>query len=371
MKFQRRNLIALSAVALAAWSFAAPASAARIGGAGHVYTMDNAVGGNSVLVYTRGAAGALTLAQTLATQGSGTGAGLGSQGAVTLSQDGDYLFVVNAGSGTLSTFSVGNKRLTLASTVATGGATPVSVTEFEGVVYVLNAGAGGNVSGFRNVDGTLTPLADGVRPLSDTIDVGAAEVSFDKLGRTVVVTEKATNRLTTYAARPDGTLGQPLATASSGATPFGFSFDAANHLIVSEAAGGAALGSAMSSYHFKGNAPQAPVLVSASVATLQTAACWTAVTPDGRFAFTANAGSASISSFSIAHNGALALVKTEIESSATAHPLDLVVSASGKRLFVLNSGDATIGGYSIGNEGGLSPLSVTTVPATSAGLAID
>ena len=105
MKFQRRSLFSLGAVAIAAFAFSMPASA-RVGGPGHVYTMNNAATGNQVLVFQRGAQGSLTLAQTVDTHGNGNGAGLGSQGAVTLSQDGEWLFVVNAGSGTLSTLHV-------------------------------------------------------------------------------------------------------------------------------------------------------------------------------------------------------------------------------------------------------------------------
>src|SRR5258707_406638 len=101
MKIPRRTLLAPLAVAIAA-ALAGPAQAdteARIGGHGHVYTISNDAAGNALLVYTRGSGGALALTQTVPTGGNGTGAGLGTQGAVTLSRDGRYLFAVNAGSG--------------------------------------------------------------------------------------------------------------------------------------------------------------------------------------------------------------------------------------------------------------------------------
>ena len=365
MKFQCRSLFSLSALAIAAFAFSMPASA-RVGGPGHVYTMNNAATGNQVLVFQRGAQGSLTLAQTVDTHGNGNGAGLGSQGAVTLSQDGEWLFVVNAGSGTLSTLHVGDDGLSLASTVATGGTTPISVTEHGGVVYVLNAGVGGNIAGFRNDGGTLTALADGVRHLSETAtDVGPAEVLFDKFGATVVVTEKITSRLTTYSAHADGTLSQPFVSVSAGTTPFGFVFDVSNHLLVSEAAT-----SSLSSYKFGGSPAVVPKVISAAVPTGQLAACWAAVTPDGRFAFTANAASASLSTYKVARNGALSLSSTAPEATG-AHPLDIAISDTGKRLFVLNTGNGTIGGFAIGQAGELSSLSATSVPTTAAGLAID
>ena len=63
--------------------------------AGKVFTSTNAVGTNELLVYDTGRDGSLSLLTRLATQGQGTGTGLGNQGAVTLSGNGRYLFVVN------------------------------------------------------------------------------------------------------------------------------------------------------------------------------------------------------------------------------------------------------------------------------------
>jgi len=51
-------------------------------------TLTNQVAGNAVAVFNRSADGTLTAAGTIATGGTGTGAGLGSQGAVALSDDG-------------------------------------------------------------------------------------------------------------------------------------------------------------------------------------------------------------------------------------------------------------------------------------------
>jgi 6-phosphogluconolactonase (cycloisomerase 2 family) len=364
-----RCVLAPSALALAA-ALAGPAQAAdaaRIGGHGHVYSLTNDAAGNALLVYARGPGGTLTLAQTVSTGGLGTGAGLGSQGAVTLSQDGRWLFAVNAGSDTVAVLRVEEGGVVLASTVASGGHAPLSVTERAGIVYVLNTGVGGNVAGFRNEAGMLTALADGVRPLSDdAMDVGPAQVAFDRLGRNVVVTEKTTNLIDTWPARPDGRLGAATFTASAGATPFGFVFDPRNHLLVSEAAA-----STMSSYRFPGDMPHVPEVVSAAVPTGQVAACWAAATPDGRLAFTADAGTGAISSFEVDARGALTLAQSAAEIVPDSHPLDMVVSASGKRLFVLNTGNGTIASFGVGIHGRLHPLATVAVPATAAGLAID
>ena len=74
--------------------------------AGAVYTMTNAAAGNSVVAFRRGSDGTLEPAGAFSTGGQGTGAGLGSQGALILSPDSQWLFAVNAGSNSLSSFAV-------------------------------------------------------------------------------------------------------------------------------------------------------------------------------------------------------------------------------------------------------------------------
>ena len=55
---------------------------------------------------------------------------------------------VNAASNEISSFAVQPNGLTLASKVASGGATPISLSVYKNVLYVLNAGDPGNITGF-------------------------------------------------------------------------------------------------------------------------------------------------------------------------------------------------------------------------------
>ena len=136
-------------------------------GVGVVLTLSNQVAGNAVLVFNRDAHGSLTPAGSVPTNGVGTGAGLGSQGALAYSSDGNLLFVVNAGSNTVTSFRVSGSALTYASTASSGGTTPISLTANDGLLYVLNAGGTGNISGLRYAsNGTLTPIAGSTRALS-------------------------------------------------------------------------------------------------------------------------------------------------------------------------------------------------------------
>lgn len=336
---------------------------------GHLFASSNAVAGNELLVYAAPRGGAPTLRARLSTQGQGTGTGLGNQGAVTLSGNGRFLFVVNALSNSISTFAIRRQGLVLRSTVDSGGQRPVSVTEHDGIVYVVNAEGAGNVTGFRNVAGTLRPLAGSTQPLSAAGGTGPAQVGFSPDGDVLLVTEKATNKLTSYRVRRDGRIDAPLVTASAGVTPFGFAFDRRGHALVSEAFGGAVNASAVSSYGFEEWAPARPMPISASVGTTQTAACWVVVTPDGRHAYVTNTGSGTISSYGIRRSGQLMLAQA-VAATSDAGPIDAAVSADGRSLFVLNAGSNSITSYDITRDGSLTARGgVPGLPAGANGLA--
>src|SRR5260370_1149553 len=161
-----------------------------------VYTLANQTSGNAVALCTRAAEGTLTAAGTVSTGGTGTGAGLGSQGALALSDEGQLLFAVNAGSNEISAFVVNAEaRLSLVGRVPSGGTRPISLTVHDHLLYVLNAGGRGNISGFTIAsNGALTPIAGSTRPLSGAA-VGPAQVAFSPDGAVLVVTEKDTNLL--------------------------------------------------------------------------------------------------------------------------------------------------------------------------------
>ena len=152
-------------------------------------------------------------------------------------------------------------------------------------------------------------------------------------------------------------------------TPFGFAFDRRGNALVSEAFGGAANASAVSSYGFEDWAPAKPTVISASVADTQSAACWVVVTPNGRYAYVTNTGSGTISSYNVQRSGTLALAQA-IAATSGAGPIDSAISADGRGLFVLNAGSNSITSFAIGRDGSLTAAaSATGLPAGSNGLA--
>jgi len=330
---------------------------------GAVYTLTNQVGGNAVAVFARGADGRLTAAGTVSTGGTGTSASLGSQSAVTLSDDGRWLFAVNAGSNDVSVFSVSPAGLALASRTASGGTLPISLTVHANVLYVLNAGGTGNISGFAvGTSGALTAIAGATLPLSGS-NVGPAQVSFSPDGRRLVVTEKNTNRLDLYAVNANGVASGPTTTASAGGTPFGFSFGQRDELFVSEAAGSA------SSYEL--DATGNVSLVSGAVLTHQGAPCWAVVTNDGRIGFTGN-GAGSVSAFAIAPDGAISLVDANGGTALIGAGInDIALSHDSRYLYVLQTGGAqAIHAFRVQADGHLTALGpIAGLPTWTRGLA--
>ncbi len=330
---------------------------------GHVYTLSNQTTGNKVLDYARAANGTLTLAGSYSAGGNGSGGGLGNQGAVILADDDEVLIAVNAGSNTISSFKITGNGLNLKSTVSSGGSTPVSVTEHGGIVYVLNAGGMGNISGFKlGENDKLTAIANSTRPLSSSA-AGAAQVSFVRNGMALVITEKATNKIITYTVNEQGMPGMMHSITSSNPTPFGFAAGSHGNIYVSEAVGGAPGASTVSSYHvsMSGNIS----LITGPVGAGQSAACWVVLTQDEKYAYATNTASNNLSSFSIMPATGNFSVLQAIATTTQIGPIDADLSSNSKYLYVLNAGAHSIGVYEVANNGSLA--SVQNVPGLPVG----
>ncbi len=361
MRKLRLLLVPVVLAALAA-VVAGTANASDSNRSGAVYTLTNSPAGNAVAVFDRAQDGSLTPAGTFTTGGNGTGAGLGSQGALAISADGKLLFAVNAASNTISELAISPQAVQLIATVPSGGTHPISVAVNGNLVYALNDGGAGNISGFTATNDGLTPLAGSTRALHAGA-AGPAEVAFSPNGAFLVVTEKTSNTIDTFAVDGNGIAGAPASTSSAGTTPFGFTFDNAGQLLVSEAG-------TQSASSYTVDATGAHTITGPVSDGGQAGACWLISTNDGRFAYTANAGSATISGFSVAANGALALVNPVAASlGAGGHPLDLAVSGKGDFLYNLTDGHHAITGYAIAADGSLTQVTVAGgLPAGAIGI---
>src|SRR2546426_777577 len=249
----------------------------------------------------------------------------------------------------------------LTSRIPSGGTQPVSLTVHGNLLYVLNGGVSGNIAGFAlDANGGAAAIPGSSRALSGTA-VGPAQIAFSSDGRSLVMTEKNTNAIDVYAVGPDGVATGPVTYASAGGTPFGFAFDLRDELLVSEAAGTA-------SSYLLGSGGSLTV-VSGAVSTQQGAPCWLVVTQNGRFAYTANAHSGTISGFAVGTDGALSLLDAG-GATAVVGPgnIDLAVSANSRYLYQLRS-SGPITALRVENDGHLTTLGmVGAMPGSVAGL---
>ena len=345
------------------------AAFASAAGAEIVYTETNSANGNAVQIYQSAPDGSLTLTSTVGTSGLGTGAGLGNQGALALGGGDRWLYAVNAGSNDISVFAVSDAGLTLVDRVSSGGTMPISLTAHDQLLYVLNAGDTGNITGFRTGhDGHLHAIPNSTRPLSSS-SAGAAQVGFDGDGDALVVTEKATNRISTYSLVNDRPTG-PVLHTSNGMTPFGFAFDRRDTLLVSEAFGGHANAAALSSYDL--DEPGSLNVISGSVPAAQTAACWVVVARHGRYAYITNTGSGTVTGFRVARSGALTRLSADGVSGVTGGgPTDAGATRDGRKLFVLSPSIGQIVNFQVNEDGSLLKLGSTPgAPPTATGVVV-
>jgi 6-phosphogluconolactonase (cycloisomerase 2 family) len=328
----------------------------------HVFTMSN-TSPNEVLMYTRGSGGSLSLTTTAATGGNGTNVFLASQGALAVEEK--ALFAVNSKSDSISVLNISGSTLKLVGTVSSNGTQPVSLTYSNGVLYVLNSGGTGSISGFtfNKTTGSLTLIAGSTQPLSGMPNSGGAQISFTKNGAYLIVTEKNTNIIDVYKVTA-GVAGPPTSYSSNAPTPYGFATGLNNRFYLSEANGSVVNGSSVSSYSLPGGVPH---IISASVPTDQYAACWVSLNAANTVAYVTDAMSAAVSVFSIDSTGHLALIQTVITPEP---PFDNAVSGDGLYYYQLTATATNhqIVPYSIGANGILTQLPAVNGSGSAIGL---
>ena len=344
--------------------------------AGHVYVLNNPAGPNSISAFNRFADGTLAFASTTVIGGQGSGSNLGSQGSLILSPGRNWLFAVDAGSNQISVVAVDFRgNLTPVSVSSSGGVDPVSLTFSDNRLYVVNAGDSShaaNVTGFRvSVDGSLHPINKSTQPLS-AANPGPAEVQADLSGDTLIVTEKTTNVIDNYQIRSNGSLSAPTFTPSTGNEPFGFAFNPAHpfQFIVSDAFGGATNAGALTSYELQNSQVK---LEDGPVADQQTAPCWVAITSNGRFAYTSNTGSGSVSGYGIGQDGKLTLLPSTASTGTGSAPTEMALTGGSRFLYVLDSGTATLSAFQVQGDGSIVAVGLGSITLSTPiqGLAVD
>jgi 6-phosphogluconolactonase len=363
--------VALGAIAAGTAPPSAAAAQSESLAAQHaVFVMTNDADSNEVLAYERLPNGTLLEAHGYRTGGRGSGGTvdpLGSQGSLTLSDDGSYLFAANAGSGSVSVFRVFGARLVLTDRTPSGGSEPNAVAQHGKLVYVLNTAGSSSVVGFRVQNGKLTRIPNSQRFLSANF-VESASLAFSGDGRYLVVTERATNNIDVFGVQADGRLSPITVNPAVGTGTFSVVFAPNGAVLVSETGGPGPNSSTISSYSIVADGKLLPI--SAQVPTLGAANCWNVVTPDGRFVYASNAGTSSISGFEIGGGGTLTPLPGTVVgvNPAGSTNLDIAISADGAYLYSLNAGSGAIGIFKVEHDGHLTNFGTLGGLPAAAGL---
>jgi 6-phosphogluconolactonase len=337
---------------------------------GGVFTSSNSAAGNVVVAFARNGGGVLTKTGEFPTGGNGVGGGvdpLQSQNSVVLGEGHQRLYVVNAGSNSVSTFAVAqDATLRLLGTVPSAGNRPISLAVSRHRLFVLNSD-NSVISLALDDEGVPRTSPVGSVSLGDASD-GPSTIAASANGDLLFVTQRSANAIDVLRADEHGSLSPVGRQTSSGASPFGFAVTRRSQLIVSEAAGDAPNGAA-SSYDIGHDGTL--TTITSSVSTHQAAACWLVLTDNDHFAFVANAGSGSISGYAVGTAGTLTALdasgRTGVTNTADATPLDMNISRNGNLLYVLQTGTGTIGTFRIGIDGHLTALPDTPGLAAAAG----
>ncbi|MFJ8023740.1 lactonase family protein [Streptomyces sp. NPDC096311] len=334
-----------------------------------VFVQTDNPGGNAVVAYDRNADGTLTTAGSYPTGGlGGSLAGsvvdhLASQGSLAYDHEHHLLYAVNAGSDTVTVFAVHGDRLKRTQEVASGGSFPVSIAVHDNRVYVLNALDGGTVQGFVRVGDRLAAVPSwnpglGLDPAATPqFTHTPGEIAFTPDGtRLIVTTKAATNSIAVFPLDRSGApAAAPVVNSLPGTVPFGFVFDAAGRLQVTEAGT-----NAVATFAVARNGKVTPV--GSPIATGQAATCW--IVRDGRHLYTSNAGSNSLSGFRTGHRHSLVPLGNTATDGGT---VDAAVSSDGRYLYAQTGAKGIVDEFRVNRDGSLTAIGSVTVPDSVGG----
>jgi len=345
---------------------------------GAVYAATNDPTGNEIRVFNRRSDGQLAPAGDFQTGGLGSGNFEQSANSVVLGNRGGesspinftgserFLFTTNTNSDSVSVFRVEPNGLELVD-VEEGGQLdrPISVTVSNGVVYALNsdrpqcASQNASITGFTlDQDGGLTPIPGSTRPLAGNGPPfsGCTQVSFNKAGDVLAVTEKNADVISTYRVGSDGLASQPIRNETPGIGPFGFTFSQTDRLLTSENNGQAEGQGAASSFKIEKDATL--TAVSGNVRNTQTDTCWVVVTDNGKYAYATNAMSNNISSYRVRPDSTMTLLdpiagRADELPRPVAIAEDMTLSENSRYLYARNARDGDIFAFEVQPDGTL------------------
>jgi len=329
-----------------------------------VFVQTNGPAGNGIVVYDRNPDGTLAFADSHPTGGNGGRAvgapsdPLASQHSLVYDQSHRLLFAMNAGSDTVSVFSVDGDELDLTQVAPSGGPFPVSIAVRDDLAYVLDAGLAGFVSGFRIEGDHLEAIEGSTRTLGlanpnpPFFLSSPAQVGFSPDGKHLLVTTKGFNMVDVFAVDHDGELSAQPVRNLEAPVPFAFVFGPADLLVLVNA-GNSSLAT------FRIDQGGALVPAGAPVSDGQVAACW--IVSAHEFEYVANTGSNDISQYRVRGDGTVTLVNATAASGIPG-ATDMTTANGGKFLYVLSGTSSTVYAYRVEGDGSLTFIQTVPVP---------
>jgi len=380
----------------------------------NVYTQTNQTQ-NQIINFRRGMDGRLMEVQRVSTGGKGTNGyvpltgeesgpdSLISSNAVIVSRDRKYLFAVNAGENSVSSFAIGmDGMLTLIDTQATGKpvmgrsgtASSLAYNDRDSVLYVSHSLGPDHIRAFTVMGGKLTLRMDvksvNLPDMSDRVITQIATspdnqyliacVLLDARPNADGLTPAKEKNLVLFPIGMGGFLGDALFRNSGGVTPFATAFlNGKKDMFVTVLAAESA--AVLSTLAANGNVKTSkPSKIDVGMSPEPSEICWVSISEDDRFAFGANFGYGTVSTFRIDDSGVMVKMSTAAQEMGDGSFKGLAgVPSSGAGdnavaggfLFQLYANASKLVGYKIGDDGRLTKVSEVPVPHNSTqGLAV-
>lgn len=353
-------VLTTAAGVLAAPALASPADAT--GSAVFVQTDDPS--GNSIVAYDRGSDGRLHRGASYSTNGLGgilSGSVVdhtASQGAVRYDRAHALLYVVNAGSDSVTVFRVDGADLHRTQVIASGGTFPVSIASHGDAVFVLNARDGGSIQGFLRVGDFLVRVPRWHRALG--LDPNATpeftttpgQVAFSPDGSKLLVTTKGnTSAVDVFSMSRTRHLSRtPVVNKLPGAVPFAMTFDRRGHVLLAEAGT-----NALATFTLQPDSTLQPI---ATALTGQAATCW--IVRVGADVYLSNAGSANLSGYRL--TSAATVAKALGQTATDPGTVDAAASSDRRFLYVQTGASGVVDEFAVAPDGALASIGSVTVP---------
>jgi DNA-binding beta-propeller fold protein YncE len=339
-----------------------------------VYTISNDPVNSGLIVLEQQADGSLRemAGSPVMTGGKGlSGGDIDQQGAVRVA--GDFVLAVNPGSHTIAVLMKDKTGMPVpvnGSPFPSGGENPISLSVRGNVVYVVNQAlpfanprSKPNITGFRLMkDGKLMPIPGST--LTFPVGMGPAQIEFAPTGDAVALTAgfQAENGSVIHGGMlmPSGVikLGTPVRPRGASGT-VGFSWcPTGDRILVSNFRG-----SAVTVFDID-PATGSPKQLGDAVGDKEEAACWTAISADGKALYVANYVSNSVSVFDVMENGSVKLLGSVKRRGTPSTPdtKDLILSADGHYLYALGANSRTLSIFHIGPDRMLTELPEAASP---------